>query len=224
MCFLLDGFQANHVCLHRNTHFFVMNSYLMYYFVICIFTSYIVLIFLATDRSLHDCFMIDAILFCLVVPHRWVFQLLCIPWSLSRTSLNTCLVTQFYFCVFDCAQSLLLHRLFSSSNEWGLLSSCSAWASHCGIFPCCGARISDAQASVAAARVCGSQALEHSTVAVVHRPSFSEACGIFSWQGSNPWLCIGRWTLPLWAARESLVPYAEYNFRSRVARSKAFCV
>ena len=29
---------------------------------------------------------------------------------------------------------------FSSCDEQGLLSSCSAWASHCGGFSCCGAR------------------------------------------------------------------------------------
>ena len=26
---------------------------------------------------------------------------------------------------------------FSSCGEWGLLSSCEAWASHCGGFLCC---------------------------------------------------------------------------------------
>ena len=29
---------------------------------------------------------------------------------------------------------------FSSCGKRGLLSSCSAWASHCGSFSCCGAR------------------------------------------------------------------------------------
>ena len=38
----------------------------------------------------------------------------------------------FYFFVFGCAGSLLLHRLFSSWSEWGPLSSCCA--SHCGGF------------------------------------------------------------------------------------------
>ena len=31
-------------------------------------------------------------------------------------------------------------RLFSSCGERGLLSSCSAWASHCSGFSCCGAQ------------------------------------------------------------------------------------
>ena len=32
------------------------------------------------------------------------------------------------------------HRLFSSCGEWGLLSSCGAWVSHCDAFPYCGAQ------------------------------------------------------------------------------------
>ena len=31
----------------------------------------------------------------------------------------------------SCARSLLLCRLFSSCSDWGLLSRCGAWASHC---------------------------------------------------------------------------------------------
>ena len=30
--------------------------------------------------------------------------------------------------------------VFSSGSEWGLLSSCSAWTSHCGSFSCWGAQ------------------------------------------------------------------------------------
>ena len=39
--------------------------------------------------------------------------------------------------IFDCIGSSLLPRLFSSCREWGLLSSCGAWASHCGGLSCC---------------------------------------------------------------------------------------
>ena len=46
----------------------------------------------------------------------------------------------FFFLIFDCAGSLLLHRAFSSFGERGLFSSCGAWASHCSGFSCCGAR------------------------------------------------------------------------------------
>ena len=41
-------------------------------------------------------------------------------------------ILAFYFFVFGCAGSLLLHRLFSSWSEWGPLSSCCA--SHCSDF------------------------------------------------------------------------------------------
>ena len=40
--------------------------------------------------------------------------------------------------VFGCAGSLLLHGLFCSCGEWGLLSSCVTWASDCGGLSCCG--------------------------------------------------------------------------------------
>ena len=38
---------------------------------------------------------------------------------------------------FGCAGSLLLLGLFSGCSKQGLLSSCSAWAPHCGGFRCC---------------------------------------------------------------------------------------
>ena len=50
---------------------------------------------------------------------------------------------------------------FSSCKQWGLLTSCSAQASHCGGFPCCRARAAGAQASGVAAlglSSCGTQA------------------------------------------------------------------
>ena len=46
----------------------------------------------------------------------------------------------FFFNLFGCDGSLLLLGIFSSCGKWGLLSSCSAWASHCGGFSCCGAQ------------------------------------------------------------------------------------
>ena len=54
-------------------------------------------------------------------------------------------------------------QAFSSCRERGLLSSCSAWASHRGGFSCCGAQALDTQASVVAAQgliSCGAPALE----------------------------------------------------------------
>ena len=41
--------------------------------------------------------------------------------------------------IFGCAGSLLLHGLFSSCSEQGLLLSCHVQASHWGSFSCCGA-------------------------------------------------------------------------------------
>ena len=39
-----------------------------------------------------------------------------------------------YLSIFGCAELSLRLRLFSSCREWGLLFSCSEWASHCGGF------------------------------------------------------------------------------------------
>ena len=81
-----------------------------------------------------------------------------------------------YVCMFGCAGSSLLHRLFSSCSKQRLLSSCGS-ASHCRGFSWFRVR-----ASVVVAlglRTCCSQALEH-------RVSRSTACGIFPDQGSNP--------------------------------------
>ena len=43
------------------------------------------------------------------------------------------------FVYFGCAGSSLMHGLFSSCSELGLLFSCDAWAYHRGGFSCCGA-------------------------------------------------------------------------------------
>ena len=66
-------------------------------------------------------------------------------------------------------------------DERGLLPSCSAWASHCSIFSCCGTRALGAQASVVAAGL----------KVGVHGLSCSEVCGIFPDQGLN--LCPLHW-------------------------------
>ena len=43
-------------------------------------------------------------------------------------------LSSFYFFtyIFGCAESLLLHELFSSCGEWGLLSRCGVQVSYCG--------------------------------------------------------------------------------------------
>ena len=71
----------------------------------------------------------------------------------------------------------LLCESFSSHSKWGLLSSCSVWASHCSGFSCCRAQAQQ-----------------------LWRTGFScsAACGIFPDQGSN--LCLLHWwadSLPL---------------------------
>ena len=92
-----------------------------------------------------------------------------------------------YICIFNFIYSglcwvFLLHGLFSSFRHWGLLSSCSEWASHCGGFSYCGTRAPGhaAFSSVAAPR------LESvSSVIVAHRLSGSAVYGIFPGQGLN---------------------------------------
>ena len=64
-----------------------------------------------------------------------------------------------YLFVFGCARSSLLHRLVSTCVEGGLLSSCSAWASHCSGLSCWAWTLG-------------------------HRVSVVEAHGLFS---CNPW-------------------------------------
>ena len=62
----------------------------------------------------------------------------------------------FYFLIFGCAGSLLLHRLSSGCGEWRFLSRCGVQASHCSGFSC------GAQApGHAGFGSCSSWALEH---------------------------------------------------------------
>ena len=96
--------------------------------------------------------------------------------------------------LFGYAGSSSLRVLFSSCNEWGLLSGCSAQASLCGGFSC-GAWAPDTQASVV----------------VALGLSCSMACGIFPDQGSNPHLL--HWQVDLqvdshWATREALLLFS----------------
>ena len=57
---------------------------------------------------------------------------------------------EFHLFIFSCASSSSLHDLFPGCGDRGLLSSCGAWASHCGGYSCCGATGS---------RACGLQQL-----------------------------------------------------------------
>ena len=73
-------------------------------------------------------------------------------------------------------------RAFSSFSEWGLLSSCSVWASQCDGFSCCRAQALGMHASVAVARGLGCSAV----------------CGIFPDQGLNP--CHLQWQADFFTA------------------------
>ena len=69
-----------------------------------------------------------------------------------------------FISLFACARCSLLPGLFSSCDERGLLSSCSAQGSHCSSISCCWAQALGRPASVAAApgfSHCSSWALQH---------------------------------------------------------------
>ena len=57
----------------------------------------------------------------------------------------------FYLFIFGCIGSSLLHAGFLYLRRAGAALRCGAWASHCGGFPCCGARALGAWASVVVA-------------------------------------------------------------------------
>ena len=79
---------------------------------------------------------------------------------------------------------------FPTCAKWGPALPCSAWASHCCDFSCCGARALGAWASVVAACRLSSCVTQASVVAA-REPSSSVACGLFLDQGSNP--CPLHW-------------------------------
>ena len=89
---------------------------------------------------------------------------------------------------------------FLQFGEWGLLSSCRAWASHCSGFVCCRAWALGWEGFSS----WGSQTLEHrfsrlwcmGLVAPRHMGSS------WSTDGTNV-SCIGRWILYHWATREA---------------------
>ena len=88
-------------------------------------------------------------------------QMLEIPWVKDYE--NTCPPflkknSIYLFVTFGCVGPLLLHGLFSSWQEWELLSRSSVWASQCGVFSWFGA------GALGLRGFCSysSQALEHS--------------------------------------------------------------
>ena len=88
-------------------------------------------------------------------------------------------------------------------------SSCSAWASHCGGFSCCGAQTLGAQSSVVVAcglSSCGSQALEHRL----------SSCG------SQAQLLRGMWDLP-GPEIEPVSPALAGGFLTTAPPGKSYC-
>lgn len=71
----------------------------------------------------------------------------------------------------------------------GTTFCCGAQASHCSGFLCCRAHGLQCHTQARWWKACGLQSMR--SVVVVHGLSFSETCGIFSDQGSNP--CALRW-------------------------------
>ena len=88
----------------------------------------------------------------------------------------------FLFTYIYCVGSSFLLGLFSSCGKRGRLSSCSAWASHCCAFSCCGALVQTSEFQVS----CGSTAQAHGL-------SCSKAHGIFPGLVSN--LCLPHWQM-----------------------------
>ena len=90
-----------------------------------------------------------------------------------------------YLFIFGCVGSSLLRAGFLQLWRAGATLRCSAWASHCGGFSCCGAWALGTRAAVVVAP--GLQSA--GSVVVAHGLRCSAACGIFLDQGSN-WLTI----------------------------------
>ena len=86
-------------------------------------------------------------------------------------------------------------------NKWGLISSCSTQASHCGCFSYCSVWALENRVSVAVVQ--GSVAVvpgleSTGSIVVAYGLSCPKGCGIFPDQGSNP--CLLHWqadSLPL---------------------------
>ena len=93
----------------------------------------------------------------------------------------------FIYLIFGCIGSPLLHVSFLQLLRAEATLCCGVWASHCGGFSCCGARVLGAQASVVVAHglsSCGSQALEHRLSSCGARAQL--LCGM--WDLSGPGL------------------------------------
>ena len=100
-------------------------------------------IFPTQGSSAHPLWVSPALAgeFFTIVPHGKPVYMYCFPPLFKNV----------YLFIFGCAGSLLLHRIFSSCGERGLLSSCSAQASPCCRFSCYRAQVLGHMGSVAEA-------------------------------------------------------------------------
>ena len=127
---------------------------------------------------------------------KWLWRSFCL--------FSACLTVLFkniyiYLLTFGCAGSSLLCGLFSSCGDWGLLSSCSAWASHCSGF-LQNRRLQDKRASVVVApRLWGTGSV------VTHRLGCMRHVGYFQIRDRIGVSWTGRWIPYHRAVREALL-------------------
>ena len=78
-----------------------------------------------------------------LLPWSRFYQIVLSEHNLQSNTFQTWLRCPSFSVFSGCAGSWLLHSAFSSYGEQGLLSSCSAWTSYCGVFSYYGAKILD---------------------------------------------------------------------------------
>ena len=97
-------------------------------------------------------------------------------------------ILKIYIYIYVCTVVLGLHcctHAFSTCGQWGLLSSYSAWASHCGGFSCRGAQAVGCMGFSSFSVVAADWLQSTGSVVVVHGPRCPVTCGIFPDQGLN---------------------------------------
>ena len=129
-----------------------------------------------------------------------------------------------YVCIFDCAGSLLLLRLFIQLQWLGATLHCSPWVSHCGVFSCCMAQAlgcggfssCGTWAQWLWVTNCGAEVqLWHTgSAALQHVGSF----WIRDWTHV---FCIGRWTRPP-GKLASFLPFFHYGYAGFCCCTRAF--
>ena len=125
----------------------------------------------------------------------WLFRVFC----------SSIQILEFFFFILAVLGLHGCARAFSSCSKQELISSCGAWASHCGGF-FCGAQALGWWASVVAARglySCGYQALEHRLSSCGPHLVAPWHVGSSCTRDQTCLLWIGKWILYHWATREA---------------------